>query len=488
MRGGTTEDQRMPSGKMRPVAAAVFKRFPLGRRFHELKLDRQRLLAEMPEIERERDEAVRKCHDLEVERERLLAAKFGIENERDQAIRTKEQADERTAHPEHLRPAELPIAIYRHLSSGNARPYESVPLASLALRKLGEDFVFDFETVIKYAIDNCWNEEDPRQAFGMPPEPYGLDHKKKYSAHALIERAREVIAPGLPGWQRLYKEISDDQSKALILTVVAYRAIGWRYVKLPLDNPKFRACLGAIGYLFNNAAPVPLHGLSLQRVDLSRLGFNVKLLSDPFGVFNEFLYPQYVYRGNQEDYGPRKGDTAIDCGACFGGTSLFFASCVGPKGTVYSFEFMDDNVEVFSRNMVLNPALSNRINLIEAPVWSKSGDAVYVTGRGPAAQVTSQEIAGAKKVSSVSIDDLVRTHSIKRVDFIKMDIEGAEHAALSGAIETIKRFKPRLAICVYHQLIDFFELPLLVKDWNPEYKIYFQHSSVHGDETVFFAI
>ena len=69
-----------------------------------------------------------------------------------------------------------------------------------------------------------------------------------------------------------------------------------------------------------------------------------------------------------------------------------------------------------------------------------------------------------------------------------MDIEGTEFAALSGAIETIKKFKPRLAICVYHQLMDFYELPLVVKEWNPDYKIYFQHSSIHGDETVFFAI
>ena len=52
----------------------------------------------------------------------------------------------------------------------------------------------------------------------------------------------------------------------------------------------------------------------------------------------------------------------------------------------------------------------------------------------------------------------------------------------------IKKFKPRLAICVYHQLIDFYELPLMVKDWAPEYRIFYQHSSTHGDETVFFAI
>ena len=257
------------------------------------------------------------------------------------------------------------------------------------LEKPGDDFATDFGAVIEYAIDNCRNEEDPRQAFGMPPEPYRLDYTQEYSRSALIEHAQKTIAPGLAGWQRLYREISDDQSKFLLLTVVAYRAIGWRYVKMPLDNAKFRACLGEIAKSIDNVVTLSLDGLSLQRVDLRRLGFDAKLLSDPFGVFNEFVYSQYVYRGTQEYFGPRRGDTVIDCGACFGGTSLFFASCVGPEGAVYSFEFMDDNVDVFSLNMGLNPALRNRIDLVKAPVWSRSGEAMYVSGRGPSAQVDS---------------------------------------------------------------------------------------------------
>jgi FkbM family methyltransferase len=372
----------------------------------------------------------------------------------------------------------------------NPRPYESSPLASLALERPSDDFEADFETVIKYAIDNCWNEESPRQRVNMPPEPYSLDHSKKYSRDELLTHAKQVITPGLPGWRRLYKEIADEQSRFLLLTVVAYRAIGWRYVKLPLDNVNFRDCVSAIYKAVGEGAALSLGspGISLQRFDLRKLGFDAKVFTDPFGIFNEFVYSQYVYRGNQEYYGPRAGDTVIDCGACFGGTSLFFATCVGREGTVYSFEFLDDNVEVFSINMALNPVLGKRVNLVKAPVYSKSGETMYISGSGPATQVHAQEIPGATKVTSVSIDDLVQTRSIPYVDFIKMDIEGSEFAALTGAKQTIKEFKPRLAICVYHQLMDFYELPQVVKEWNPEYKIYFQHSSLHGDETVFFAI
>src|SRR5437762_1977756 len=100
MQSTDTEDQRMLSGKMRPVPAAIFKRLPLVRKVYDLKLARDQLLTERPAIERQRDEALLRCHDLELERERLLAERPIIESERDQAIRAREQGEARMAHLE----------------------------------------------------------------------------------------------------------------------------------------------------------------------------------------------------------------------------------------------------------------------------------------------------------------------------------------------------------------------------------------------------
>ena len=90
--------------------------------------------------------------------------------------------------------------------------------------------------------------------------------------------------------------------------------------------------------------------------------------------------------------------------------------------------------------------------------------------------------------TTLTIDDFVRNNSIAKIDFIKMDIEGAELSALNGAIETIKKFKPMLAIAIYHSLNDFVDIPLWIKNLNLDYDIFIDHFTIHSEETICFAI
>ena len=84
-------------------------------------------------------------------------------------------------------------------------------------------------------------------------------------------------------------------------------------------------------------------------------------------------------------------------------------------------------------------------------------------------------------------DDFVKDNNIPRVDFIKMDIEGAEPFALNGAVETIKRFKPKLAIAIYHSMDDFVNIPEWITGLNLGYKLYLGHYTIHSEETILFA-
>jgi hypothetical protein len=77
--------------------------------------------------------------------------------------------------------------------------------------------------------------------------------------------------------------------------------------------------------------------------------------------------------------------------------------------------------------------------------------------------------------------------SIGKIDYIKMDIEGAESAALHGAMNILKKLKPKLAISVYHKDSDLWELPHLIKSINPDYRLFFSHHSPISWESVIYA-
>ena len=78
---------------------------------------------------------------------------------------------------------------------------------------------------------------------------------------------------------------------------------------------------------------------------------------------------------------------------------------------------------------------------------------------------------GTQSVEVDTIDNIVN----EKVDFIKLDIEGAEQDAIDGAKETIKKYQPILAICVYHKAEDWYKIPQIVLDIEPNYDIYLRH-------------
>jgi FkbM family methyltransferase len=83
-----------------------------------------------------------------------------------------------------------------------------------------------------------------------------------------------------------------------------------------------------------------------------------------------------------------------------------------------------------------------------------------------------------------TIDNLIN----EEVDYIKLDIEGAEQDTIEGAAKTIKKYKPILAICIYHKAQDWYKIPQKVLDINPDYNIYLRHYMEGIYETVMYFI
>lgn len=83
-----------------------------------------------------------------------------------------------------------------------------------------------------------------------------------------------------------------------------------------------------------------------------------------------------------------------------------------------------------------------------------------------------------------SLDNLIN----QKVDFIKLDIEGAEQDAIDGAKNIIKNYSPILAICIYHKAQDWYKIPQKVLTINPNYTIYLRHYMEGIYETVLYFI
>jgi len=171
--------------------------------------------------------------------------------------------------------------------------------------------------------------------------------------------------------------------------------------------------------------------------------------------------------------GVRQGDVVLDCGANVG----TFARLAFKQGAakVIAIEPAPENLECLRRGFPQEIA-AGRLVLYPKGVWHKDDMLTMNVDPGNSAAdsfVMQQKDAKAStvKLPLTTIDKLVAELALERVDFIKMDIEGAETNALRGARETIQRNKPRMSLSTYHLPTDAKEVPAMVAAIRPDYVI-----------------
>ena len=145
----------------------------------------------------------------------------------------------------------------------------------------------------------------------------------------------------------------------------------------------------------------------------------------------------------------KEGETIIDCGAYVGEFTLYAAKAAGSAGLVIAFE---PDAAIY-RQLEANVRLNNFTNvvLVNRGVWSKDAVLEFVGDRRKGYSFfLAQEGQPCVRVPVTSLDNELAARVIRRVDFIKMDIEGAELEALKGAEKTIAAYRPGIAIASYH--------------------------------------
>jgi FkbM family methyltransferase len=288
----------------------------------------------------------------------------------------------------------------------------------------------------------------------------------------------------------LYKQLAPG-SRNLLVDVIAFRMMGFRKIKLPLNNNEYWEILEKVKKLGNTNDTINPNFLDiiLEKFDLSAVGYNIQLYFNYLAIATDFVVEQYVLKVNgRAEIEAKPGDTVLDVGGCWGDTALYFAHKVGNNGKVYSFEFIPGNIAIHTKNCSLNPHLQPQIELIKHPVSDTSDQTIYYKDFGPASKIEMTPFDGQTgSTTTITIDDFVSRYQVEKVDFIKMDIEGAEPFALKGAINTIRKFKPKLAIANYHSMEDFTDIPNWIASLGLGYKLHLGHYTIHSEETIIFA-
>lgn len=175
----------------------------------------------------------------------------------------------------------------------------------------------------------------------------------------------------------------------------------------------------------------------------------------------------------------------VDAGAGIGDTLIELYDRLGDNYEhIYSFE-PDDKCYLKASSVILNNNMK-KVTIFKKGLWSNDSILYFKESdiQGSSKTVENNNNLYLTEIEVVTLDSIIKTP----ISFIKMDIEGAELDALKGAQKLIKKYKPKMAICVYHKNEDIIEIPNFIKLLVPEYKFFLRHHNISGTETVLYAV
>ena len=186
-----------------------------------------------------------------------------------------------------------------------------------------------------------------------------------------------------------------------------------------------------------------------------------------------------------EHFTPKEGDVVVDVGAHIGLYTIIASKRVGINGKVVSIEADPGNFEMLNRNIKLNK-LSNIIPLNYA-AYSKetkiklylpeveSGYTIYNTIMSNRARLQDKFV----EVNANTLDNLLQLNEIREVNWIKIDVEGAEFEVLKGAHNVLSKNKDIALLIEVHGLDNYRQVLEFLRSYN--FKIEFEKSNKVGD-------
>lgn len=235
--------------------------------------------------------------------------------------------------------------------------------------------------------------------------------------------------------------------------------------ELEVRREEYRVVIGSIDYYFEIYKTLEEHGIKLAADNREEVQQWLDVVS------RQYFDKDIICYGEDEVF--------VDGGCLnYASAKQFLAECSSVK-KIYAFEPDAESAERCRKEA--KRAVLHDYEIIEKGLYSEDAELHFMSmGNG----CSGLAEAGECIVKVCAMDKEIK----EPITFIKMDIEGAELEALRGAADTIRRYRPKLAICVYHKPEDIIDIPKYILELNPEYKLYMRHYSDNAGETVLYAV
>ena len=154
----------------------------------------------------------------------------------------------------------------------------------------------------------------------------------------------------------------------------------------------------------------------------------------------------------------KPGAVIIDIGAHIGLFSIIAAQVTGKRGKLYAFEPAPGTFALLQQTVVINHE-EQVIETIQKAVGKENGKITFFVSDNNADN--SNSLVNYKEdrslhgidVAVTSIDNFVKEKNISKLNFIKIDVEGAEYDTLQGAVNTLKNLRPRCIVAIHPEPI-----------------------------------
>ena len=199
-------------------------------------------------------------------------------------------------------------------------------------------------------------------------------------------------------------------------------------------------------------------------LDIATFGRGIKRIISGHSLRLPVRYYKYFPDNYEEENfeflfsNSKNGDVLLDFGAHIGLFAVIASQAVGAAGKVFAFEPSPTTYRLLRKTVAINNA-EQKIVTYQQAVGGKVGKTVFFISDGQADN--SNSLVNYKEdrplhgidIDVITIDAFVSEQQLLQLDFVKIDVEGAEFDAIKGAVNTFKKFTPFCILAIHPEPI-----------------------------------